>query len=310
MAQDTELRQRLQRVRDFVRWGASRFNEAGLWFGHGTDNAWDDALVLVMHALHLPDEQGPEVLDAQLLDAEKTAVLKLLRRRLDERLPAPYITGEAWFAGLRFQVDQRVLIPRSPLAELIDRRFSPWLTTDPARILDLCTGCGCIGIACAYAFPDAEIDLSDVSQDALDVADLNIAGHGLQERTRTLASDLFAKLDGPYDLIVANPPYVDEEDLAMLPDEYRHEPLLALASGADGLDLTRRLLQEAEQHLTEEGVLIVELGNSWVHLDSEYPQIDFNWLEFEHGGHGVFALTRRQLQANRQYLTRPARRLQ
>ncbi len=310
MARDTELLQRLQTLRDFVRWGASRFNEAGLWFGHGTDNAWDEALTLVLHALYLPDEEGPEVLDARLLDDEKAAVLKLLRRRLNERLPAPYLTGEAWFAGLRFQVDQRVLIPRSPLAEVIERRFSPWLTSDPERILDLCTGCGCIGIACAYAFPDAEIDLADISTDALAVAELNVAGHGLQQRVRTLASDLFAKLDGPYDLIIANPPYVDDEDLATLPDEYRHEPLLALASGPDGLDLTRRLLQEAEQHLTEEGVLIVELGNSWVHLDSEYPQIDFHSAESVAVGHGVFALTRRQLQANRQYLTRPARRLQ
>ncbi|MGK2915113.1 MAG: 50S ribosomal protein L3 N(5)-glutamine methyltransferase, partial [Porticoccaceae bacterium] len=179
-----------------------------------------------------------------------------------------------------------------------------------ARILDLCTGCGCIGIACGYAFPDAEIDISDISTDALDVADTNIAGHGLQERVRTVESDLFANLKAPYDLIIANPPYVDAEDMAALPAEYRHEPMLALASGEDGLDFTRRLLREAENHLTSEGVLIVELGNSWVHLDSEYPQIDFNWLEFEHGGHGAFALTRRQLQAGREYLARPGRRLQ
>lgn len=310
MGQDTDLLQRLQTVRDFVRWGASRFNEAGLWFGHGTDNAWDEALVLVLHALYLPDEPGPELLDARLLENEKIAVMELLRRRIDERIPVPYLTGEAWFAGLRFQIDRRVLIPRSPLAELIERRFSPWLAADPARILDLCTGCGCIGIACAYAFPDAEVDLSDISQTALDVADQNVAAHGLQERARTVESDLFANLEGPYDLIVANPPYVDEEDLAALPEEYRHEPMLALASGADGLDITRRLLQEAENYLTGDGLLIVELGNSWVHLDSECPQIDFNWLEFEHGGHGVFALTRRQLQAGRQYLTRPGRRLQ
>lgn len=310
MRQEPEWLQQLQTVRDVVRWGASRFNEARLWFGHGTDNAWDEAMVLALHALYLPDEPGPEVLDARLLDSEKMAVATLFERRIQERMPAAYLTGEAWFAGLRFQVDKRVLIPRSPLAELIERRFSPWLTDDPARILDLCTGCGCIGIACGYAFPDAEIDISDISTDALDVADTNIAGHGLQERVRTVESDLFANLKAPYDLIIANPPYVDAEDMAALPAEYRHEPMLALASGEDGLDFTRRLLREAENHLTSEGVLIVELGNSWVHLDSEYPQIDFNWLEFEHGGHGAFALTRRQLQAGREYLARPGRRLQ
>jgi len=305
-----ELLQGLHTVRDFVRWGASRFNQAELWYGHGTDNAWDEALTLILHGLHLPDEAGPELLDARLLDGEKMILLDLLRRRIEERIPVPYITGEAWFAGLRFQVDKRVLIPRSPVAELIERQFSPWLASNPERILDLCAGCGCLGIACAYAFPDAEIELSDISRGALDVAEQNVAGHGLRERVVVMESDLFEKVQGTFDLIVANPPYVDAEDLAALPEEYRHEPLLALAAGVDGLDITRRILQEAERYLTEEGVLIVELGNSWVHLESEYPQVDFNWLEFEHGGHGVFALTRRQLHSARQYLTRPGRRLQ
>ena len=233
-----ELLQGLHTVRDFVRWGASRFNQAELWYGHGTDNAWDEALTLVLYGLHLPDEAGPELLDARLLDSEKVILLELLRRRIEERIPVPYITGEAWFAGLRFQVDERVLIPRSPVAELIERQFSPWLERNPERILDLCAGCGCLGIACAYAFPDAEIELSDISTDALDVAEQNVAGHGLRERVVVVESDVFAKVKGTYDLIVANPPYVDAEDLAALPEEYHHEPMLALAAGVDGLDIT------------------------------------------------------------------------
>lgn len=278
-------------VRDFLRWATSRFREQGLFYGHGTDNPWDEAVQLVMHALHLPVEGDQRFLDARLTTAEKSAVLALLERRIQERVPAPYITGESWFAGLRFHVDERVLIPRSPLAELIENGFEPWLPMTPEKILDLCTGSGCIGIACAYQFDQAEVVLSDISADALEVARDNIARHELAGRVSTVESDLFAALRGErFDLIVSNPPYVDAADMQELPEEYRHEPELALASGGDGLDFARRLLAEAADHLTEDGILIAEVGNSWPALEAAYPDVPFIWLEFERGGHGVFLL--------------------
>lgn len=280
-------------VRDYIRWGASQFNAAGLFFGHGTDNAWDEAVQLVLHCLHLPvQESNPQWLDARLTMTERRAVVDLLQRRLDERVPAAYLTGEAWFAGLRFRVDPRVLVPRSPIAELIQSGFEPWLTREPEAILDLCTGSGCIGIACAYAFPEARVDLSDISSDALQVAEQNIIGHQLQDRVEALESDLFSGLEGRvYDLIVSNPPYVDRDDLAAMPVEYRAEPALGLASGDDGLDFTRRLLGQAADHLSEEGILVVEVGNSQPALEAAFPHIPFTWLEFEHGGQGVFVIS-------------------
>jgi ribosomal protein L3 glutamine methyltransferase len=284
-------------VRDYIRWGASQFNAAELFFGHGTDNAWDDALQLVLHALHLPLPLNPDVLDTRLTLAERKEVVALLRRRIDERMPTAYLTGTAWFAGLPFRVDPRVLVPRSPIAELIENQFSPWLLQEPEYILDLCTGSGCIGIACAYAFPEAAVDLSDISRDALEVAQRNIGIHEVGHRVRAIESDLFDNLaELRYDLIVSNPPYVDAEDLAEMPAEYHAEPALGLASGVDGLDFTRRLLREALDHLTDEGVLIVEVGNSGVALEAAYPELPFTWLEFRRGGHGVFLLTAAQLQ--------------
>ena len=292
----------LHTVRDFVRWGASYFGEANIWFGHGTDNAWDEAVVLVCAALHLPVDSNPNIFDARLTDVEKLRVLELLERRVSERLPAPYITGEAWFAGLKFKVDERVLVPRSPVAELIEQDFMPWLADEPERILDLCTGSGCIGIACAYQFPEASVDLSDISQDALAVAELNIAAHQVSERVRTLLSDGFEGIEGRYDLIVSNPPYVDNGDLTAMPEEYRREPAMALASGADGLDFTRLALAQAAEYLTETGILVMEVGNSWVTLAETYPDIPFTWLELERGGHGVFVLTRAELEAAQEQL--------
>lgn len=284
-------------VRDYIRWGTSQFNAEGLFFGHGTDNAWDDALQLVLHALHLPLPLNPDVLDARLTLAERKEVVALLRRRIDERVPAAYLTGTAWFAGLPFRIDRRVLVPRSPIAELIENQFSPWLLQEPEYILDLCTGSGCIGIACAYAFPEAAVDLSDISRDALEVAQRNIDIHDVGHRVRAIESDLFDNLaELRYDLIVSNPPYVDAEDLAEMPAEYHAEPALGLASGVDGLDFTRRLLREALDHLTDEGVLIVEVGNSGVALEEAYSELPFTWLEFRRGGHGVFLLTAAQLQ--------------
>jgi ribosomal protein L3 glutamine methyltransferase len=282
-------------VRDHIRWAVSRFHEAGLFFGHGTDNAWDDARQLVLGALHLPFEIADSYLDCRLEEDEQQHLLELIRRRVEERVPTAYLLGEAWFCGLPFLVDERVLVPRSPIAELISSQFAPWLPATPARILDLCTGSGCIGIACAYAFPEAEVVLGDLSFDALEVANHNIERHELEDRVYTVQGDGFAGLPGQrFDLIVSNPPYVDAEDFADMPAEYQHEPELGLACGDDGLDLVRRMLAEAADHLTEKGLLIVEVGNSQVHVEALYPEIDFTWLEFEQGGHGVFLLAAAQ----------------
>ncbi|GMU45638.1 MAG: hypothetical protein AMXMBFR26_04200 [Porticoccaceae bacterium] len=299
---EEDVQDELYTLRDFVRWGASRFTEAGLWFGHGTDNAWDEAVVLVCAALYLPLDSGARALDARVTRNEKLRVLEYLERRVTERVPAPYITGEAWFAGLRFQVDERVLVPRSPFAELIEREFRPWLTAAPERILDLCTGSGCIGIACALAFPDAEVDLVDISLAALEVADGNIAAHRVERRVRTLESDLFEELDQAYDLIVCNPPYVDADDYADLPDEYRCEPELALAAGVDGLDVVRRVLRDAPDWLEDEGLLFVEVGNSAAALEERFPDIGFTWVELERGGDGIFVFSREELLAIQELL--------
>ncbi len=283
-------------LRDFIRWGASEFNGAKLYFGHGTDNAWDEAEQLVLHAINLVPPLDEEWLSARLTRVERDRVVENLRRRVEERIPAAYITGQAWFAGLPFVVDERVLVPRSPIGELIQQQFSPWLANEPAQILDLCTGSGCIGIACAYAFPNAEVQLSDISFDALEVAEENIQQHDLEDRVFAMQSDLFANLVGQkFDLIVSNPPYVDADDLASMPPEYHAEPEIGLGSGDDGLEFTRRLLREASDYLTDDGVLIVEVGNSWIALEEAYPDVPFTWIEFERGGHGVFMLTKADL---------------
>ncbi|GBL56601.1 n5-glutamine S-adenosyl-L-methionine-dependent methyltransferase [Pseudomonas citronellolis] len=286
---------RLLTLRDHIRWAVSRFHAEGLYFGHGTDNAWDDARLLVLGALHLPWEMADAYLDCRLEDDEREQLRELLRRRIEERVPTAYLLGEAWFCGLPFVVDERVLVPRSPIAELIQQCFEPWLAAEPARILDLCTGSGCIGIACAYEFLQAEVVLADLSFDALEVANVNIERHELGERVYTVQGDGFAGLPGQrFDLIVSNPPYVDAEDFADMPAEYQHEPELGLACGHDGLDLVRRMLAEAADHLTGQGTLIVEVGNSQVHVEALYPEVDFTWLEFRHGGHGVFLLSAAQ----------------
>ncbi|WP_286787631.1 MULTISPECIES: 50S ribosomal protein L3 N(5)-glutamine methyltransferase [unclassified Pseudomonas] len=288
---------RLRTLRDYIRWAVSRFHAEGLYFGHGTDNAWDEARQLVLGALHLPWEMSDSYLDCRLEDDERYDLSVLLHRRIQERIPTAYLLGEAWFCGLPFMVDERVLVPRSPIAELIDARFVPWLPHEPARVLDLCTGSGCIGIACAYAFPNAEVALADLSFDALEVAWQNIERHDLEDRVYTVQGDGFAGLPGQrFDLIVSNPPYVDAEDFADMPAEYHHEPEMGLACGSDGLDLVRRMLAEAADHLTDTGTLIVEVGNSQVHVEALYPEVDFTWLEFERGGHGVFLLSAKQCQ--------------
>lgn len=293
-------RDELLTIRDFLRWGASEFIAAKLFYGHGTDNPWDEAEQLVLHAINLSPPLGDEWLDARLTLPERKKVVANLARRIQERVPAAYITRQAWFAGLPFMVDERVLVPRSPIGELIQKRFEPWLVNEPAQILDLCTGSGCIGIACAYAFPEAYVQLSDISFDALAVAEENIEQHGLAERVFAMQSDLFENLQGQvFDLIVSNPPYVDAEDMASLPEEYHAEPELGLASGDDGLDFTRRLLTEAVDYLSEQGVLLVEVGNSWPALEAAYPALPFTWIEFERGGHGVFVLNAEDLRKAR-----------
>ena len=279
-------------VHDWIRWGASRFNRAELFFGHGTDNAWDEAAALVLWSLHIPWERLQTIEQARLTTDEKQQIAVLFRRRIEERIPVAYLTGEAWFAGLKFFVNEDVLVPRSPIAELIQQQFQPWLTQKPQRILDLCTGSGCIGIACAHAFPEAQVTLSDISEEALVVARRNVRDHKREDRVQVVNSDGFGKLQGEmFDLIVSNPPYVDAQDMVSVPAEYRAEPELALASGDDGLDFTRRLLSEAGAHLSSQGLLIVEVGNSWEALERAFPRIPFTWLELEQGGHGVFALS-------------------
>ena len=293
----------LRTVADFVRFGASRFNEADLCFAHGTDNAVDEALVLVLHALHLPARPPlpAELFHARLTLDERRAVLAVLRRRIDERVPAPYLTGEAWFAGLRFEIDRRVLVPRSPLAELIEDGFRPWIDESGVRrILDLGTGSGCIAVACAKVFPDARVDAVDSSLEAIEIARRNVSLHDLESRVRVLRTDVFEDLEPDsdgwpalrYDLIVSNPPYVPDEEMVGLPLEFRAEPALALAGGAEGLDVVGRIVEEAPRWLATRGSLVVEVGASAVvraALEERF-NLPFVWIEPARGGEGVFML--------------------
>ena len=286
----------LHTVRDYLRYVSSRFADSPLYFGHGTDNVWDESVQLVMRSLHLPLENNTLFLDARLTREERALILDRMQRRIDDRVPLAYLLGEAWFMGLPFHVDERVLVPRSPLGELIQGGLQPWLGNKPVgRILDLCTGSGCIGIAAASIFEDAEVDLADISTDALDVAAVNIDYHEVGDRVSTVRSDVFDGLEGRYDVILSNPPYVDADDIADMPAEYGHEPELGLAAGGDGLDIAHRILARAADYLNPGGLLIVEVGNSWVALQEAYPDMPFTWLEFENGGDGVFLLTAEDL---------------
>jgi len=287
----------LRTVRDLVRWGASEFGRAGLHFGHGSDNALDESFHLVTWALKLPHDLPAAYLDAAVTPAERAHVLALLRRRVKTRKPAAYLTGEAYFAGLPFIVDERAIVPRSPIAELIGHRFEPWLKAAPRRILDLCAGSGCIGIACALAFPDAEVDAVELDPDALELLRANVARYDLAARVQAIRSDLFAKLKGRrYELIVSNPPYVPDARWRQMPAEYRHEPRQALTAGADGMSVVARILRDAPAHLAPDGVLVCEVGGSVPEFDRRFPQIPVIWPDFERGGDGVFVIARDDLE--------------
>ncbi|PTR17299.1 [LSU ribosomal protein L3P]-glutamine N5-methyltransferase [Nitrosospira sp. Nsp2] len=293
-----EARSQLQTIRDLLRFAVSCFNEAGLFFGHGSASAYDEAAYLILHTLHLPLDRLEPFLDARLATAELEQVLGVIERRVSEKIPAAYLTNEAWLGNFSFFVDERVIVPRSFIAELLREQLAPWIENPGAirSALDLCTGSGCLAILLAYAFPNATIDAADISPGALEVAQRNVADYNLEHQVNLIQSDLFAELGGrTYDLIISNPPYVSAEAMAALPEEYRHEPENALASGVDGLEATRTILNEAAGHLTHRGVLIVEIGHNRESLERAYPEVPFTWLETSAGDEFVFLLQRDQL---------------
>lgn len=283
-------------VAALIREGEQALRRAGVCFGHGTERAVDESAWLAAHALELDPPIPPQRL-AQAVDAQRTAAFRaLIEARIARRVPAAYLTGTAYFAGLRFYVDERVLVPRSPIAELIGHRFAPWLVREPARILDIGTGSGCIAIACAHAFPQARVDAVDVDPGACEVAHRNVREHDLEGRVAVIQSDLYAALGGSrYDLIVSNPPYVDEGEYASLPPEYHAEPALGLRSGPDGLEHPLRILDGARRHLTDDGVLVLEVGDNWERLSARRPKLPIVWLELERGGAGVGVIEARDL---------------
>ena len=286
----------LRTVQDFIRWTSSQLSLSDVFLGHGTDNPIDEAKQLILATLGLSLFIPTEFYSANLTNDEKQELFDIIQKRISDRVPTPYLTNQAWFCGHSFYIDERVLIPRSPIGELIDNHFQSLLSQSPQQILDLCTGSGCIGIACAYAFPDAQVDITDISLEALDVAQQNIDLHEMNFRVTPMLSDLFNDIPAKqYDLIVTNPPYVDNEDMDDLPDEFSYEPKLALEAGFDGLDIVKRILSDAINYLSPQGILVCEVGNSWVSLQEQYPQVPFNWLEFERGGLGVFSITREEL---------------
>ena len=288
----------LRTIRDLIRWGASEFGRADLYFGHGTDNAVDEAVYLVSWVLKLSFEQTLAYRDALLTAAEREQVAALLKQRVETRKPAAYLTGEAWFCGLRFEIDERVLVPRSPIAELIEQVFQPWAIEPPEHILDMCSGSGCIGIACASVLPDARVDLVDISPAAIELGGNNITLHGMDDRVSVIQSDLFEQIQGRrYDLIVTNPPYVPTEEYHSLAAEYHAEPELGLEAGVDGLVIVDRLLASAADHLTDQGMMVCEVGSAAAYFVDRYPELPVFWPEFERGGDGVFVVTRDDLVA-------------
>ncbi len=285
---------------------AQQMEEANCYFGHGTDNAWDEAIQLLCFIKGWGPIVTKEMADDVLSPSEQTDFNHLVQQRITLRVPAAYLTGKAWFAGFEFIVNSSVLVPRSPMAELIQNQLTPWFTETPRAILDLCTGSGCIGIAAAHYFSEAAVDLADISTEALAVADMNREQHQLNSRVNIIESDLFSNTTKRYDIIFSNPPYVDTEDMAQLPDEYINEPELGLTGGNDGLDLVAIILAEAANHLTDNGLLIVEVGNSFEALERCYPQVSFLWPEFESGGFGIFILDAPTLRIHQQMFIQAA----
>ncbi len=298
--QDPNILNELVTVRDWIRWAVSCFNEHEVHFGQGTDNPWDEAFALVLQAIHLSPITDHNILDTRLTLAERKKIQRWLIERVEQRRPLAYIAGQAWLAGQKFYVNEQVLIPRSPIVEWLASYGEPWLVPDRVeRILDLCTGSGSLGILAAQAFPQANVDAIDISVEALAVAQKNVLCHGLDEQVQLIQSDVFSALTGcRYDLIISNPPYIDAEEMASLPAEFKAEPTLALAAGITGLDIVAKILQQAADYLTDQGVLVVEVGNTQETVESAYPHWPFTWLEFEQGGHGVFLLTAEQCRAS------------
>ncbi|MFA6063163.1 MAG: 50S ribosomal protein L3 N(5)-glutamine methyltransferase [Gallionella sp.] len=290
--------QSLHTVRDYLRFAVSRFYQAKLFFGHGSNDAYDEAVYLILHTLHLPVDTLAPFLDAQLTMSERSEVLSIIQRRVEQRIPAAYLTHEAFLGEYSFYVDERVIVPRSFIAELLRQRLSPWIAEPDniGHVLDMCTGSGCLAILCADAFPNAQVDAVDLSADALMVAKRNVGDYELAERINLVESDLFTQLDGrKYDLIISNPPYVDAESVAALPPEYLHEPKLSLGSGSDGLDATRVILKHAAEHLSDNGILIVEIGHNRDVIEAAYPTLPFTWLDVTAGDQFVFMLHRNDL---------------
>jgi ribosomal protein L3 glutamine methyltransferase len=286
----------LESIRDYIRWAYTCFEQADLFYGHGTDNAWDEAVALILQSLSLPFDTPDLILQSKLIFSERVLLADRIKRRINDKTPVAYLTNKALFCESEYYVDERVLVPRSPIAELIENHFEPWVDSNSVTdILDLCTGSGCIAIACAQYFPDAIVDAGDISADCIEVAEIN-RERLQQDNVAFYQSDLFEKIPNKkYDIIVSNPPYVDAEDFDEIPEEFLAEPRLGLTSGNDGLELTRQLLKQANDYLNEDGILVVEVGNSAMTLEATYPDVEFTWLEFERGGHGVFLLTKQQL---------------
>jgi ribosomal protein L3 glutamine methyltransferase len=291
-------RDALQTVRDLIRYGVSRFNQTKLSFGHGSDNAWDEAVYLVLNALHLPPDQLEPFMDARVLPEERQRALAYIDARCDQRVPAPYLTHEAWLQGYAFYVDERVIVPRSPIAELLMTQLSPWIL-DPYEvtgILDLCTGSGCLAIIAAHQFPEAFIDATDISADALAVALRNVTEHGLTDRLNLHQGNLYDPLPvlARYDLIICNPPYVNSQSMLNLPAEYKHEPTLALAGGADGMDLVRTILEQAPAHLNDQGILLLEIGHERAYFEAAFPELEPVWLDTAQASDQILLLNREQ----------------
>lgn len=285
-------------ILDFLRFSLTSATKAHLYYGHGTDNAWDDMRSLILRSLSLPYDVDPHLLNARLTTSERKHLCQQLDKRINQRVPVPYLIKEAYFCDLPFYVDERVLIPRSPIAELINNQFSPWIDAENVHhILDLCTGSGCIAIACCYAFPDAQVDAVDISSEALAVAAINCEELGVEDQLALIESDCFNNVPPQqYDLIVSNPPYVGKEEMQTLPDEFRHEPVLALETNNNGLAIVEKILNNAHAYLSDNGILVVEVGNSEEALCEAYPLVPFTWLEMSHGGQGIFLLTKKQLE--------------